>query len=71
MSDAEDPTIEQKNMIENIIRSLFRMPQSEYTIVGMKSLIDLNRKVVKQVYMSMDDNKILDFIKQNKYALAT
>ena len=26
-------------------------------------------KVVKKVYMEMDDNKILAFIKQNKYAL--
>ena len=69
MNDAEEPTTEQKSILENVIRSLFRIPQSEYTIVGLKSLIDLNRKVVKKVYMEMDDNKILAFIKQNKYAL--
>ncbi|MBE5943234.1 MAG: AAA family ATPase, partial [Lachnospiraceae bacterium] len=41
MNDAEDPTAEQKNILESVIRSLFRIPQSEYTIVGLKSLIDL------------------------------
>jgi hypothetical protein len=69
MNEAEEPTEKQKKMLEDVIRSLFRIPQSEYTIVGLKSLIDLNRKVVKKVYMEMDDNKILDFISKNKYAL--
>lgn len=69
MNEAEEPTVKQKKMLEDVIRSLFRIPQSEYTIVGLKSLIDLNRKVVKKVYMEMDDNKILDFISKNKYAL--
>ena len=69
MSDAEEPTVEQKYIIESVIRSLFRIPHSEYTIIGLKSMIDLNRKVVKQVYMEMDDGNILEFIKQNKYAL--
>ena len=69
MNEAEEPTTEQKTMLERVIRSLFRLPQSEYTIVGLKSLIDLNRKVVKQVYMAMDDKKVLDFIKRNQYAL--
>ena len=39
MNDAEEPTAEQKTLLENVIRSLFRLPQSEYTIVGLKSRI--------------------------------
>ena len=69
MNDAEELTAKQKGIIENVLRSLFRIPKSEYTIVGLKSLIDLNRKMVKNVYMEMDDIKILAFISQNKYAL--
>ena len=69
INDTEEPTVEQKLILERVIRSLFRFPQSEYTIVGLKSLINFNRKIVKQVYMEMDDKNILNFIKRNKYAL--
>jgi hypothetical protein len=62
-------TATQKETIETVIRALFRIPQAEYTIIGLKSLIELNRQVVKKVYMQMDDNRILAFIKKNKYAL--
>lgn len=69
MTDAEKPTVEQKRAVDKVIRALFRLPQAEYTIIGLKSLIDMNRRVVKQVYMEMDNNRILSFIQQNKYAL--
>ena len=65
----EELTATQKETIETVIRALFRIPQAEYTIIGLKSLIELNRQVVKKVYMQMDDNRILAFIKKNKYAL--
>ncbi len=69
MNEVEELSEEQECLLENVICSLFRIPQSEYTIIGLKSLMDLNRKAVKKVYMKMDDNKMLAFIRQNKYAL--
>lgn len=69
MNDSETIDDQQRFLVEKVIRSLFRLPNSEYTIVGLKSLIDLNRRIVKEVYMGMNDNKILSFIQQNQYAL--
>ena len=69
IQNPEELTATQKETIETVIRALFRIPQAEYTIIGLKSLIELNRQVVKKVYMQMDDNRILAFIKKNKYAL--
>ena len=69
MNAADKPTKEQKKILQAVIQSLFRIPNPEYTIIGLKGLLDLNRNVVKQVYMELDDRNILAFIKQNKYAL--
>ena len=62
-------TDEQKAVVKKILLALFRISQSEYTIIGLKGLIDLNRRVVKNVYMEIDDKKVLSFIKKNNYAL--
>lgn len=63
------PSQEQKKQVQEIIRAVFRIPQSDYIIVGMKKLLELNRKVVKEVYLEMDDHTIMNFIQNNKYAL--
>lgn len=59
----------QRKAIEEVIYSLFRLPQSEYTIIGLRNLLEFNREVVKQVFFEMDDPKINSFIAQNGYAL--
>lgn len=69
ISDLDLPTSEQKAAVEEILESLFRLPHAEYTIIGLKGLLDLNRRVVKLIYMEMNDPKIISFIKKNKYAL--
>lgn len=48
---------------------LSRMKPGERNFVLMHEVFHRNRRVVKKVYMGMDDNKILGFIRQNKYAL--
>ena len=65
----ETMTDEQKNSVRRIIRALFRLPSAEYTFVGMKSLLDLNRETVKSIFLLMDDKNIQKFIDKNKYAL--
>ena len=62
-------TREQRILLENVIRALFRLPQAEYTIIGLQGLLGLNRNVIKQVYMEMDDRQINAFIERNKYSL--
>lgn len=60
---------EQTNLLEQLIFSLFRLPNAEYTILGLKGLFEINRDVVKSVFLNMDDPKIIKFIKNNSYAL--
>lgn len=64
-----EPTAEQKKLTEKVIRALFRFPHAEHTIVGLKELLDINRGVVKQIFLEMDDPQIRKFIKANDYAL--
>ena len=71
LSEQKPETVseQQRGMVEQIIKSLFRFSQSEYTIVGLKSLLEINRDVVKSVFLKMDDPKITAFINKNSYAL--
>ncbi len=62
-------TDEQKRQVEEIVRALFRLPQAEYTVVGLKGLLDINREAVKSVFLLMDDKGVQSFIAKNRYAL--
>ncbi len=61
-------TDEQRFTVEKIIRALFRLPHAEYTIVGLKGLLEKNRIAVENIYLQMDDARILKFIKENAFA---
>ena len=63
------PTHEQSVLVEKIIRALFRFPYAEYTIVGLKGLLEKNRIAVKNIFLQMDDPQIQRFIAENGYAL--
>ena len=60
---------EQKYLVERLVRALFRLPQAEYTIIGLKGLLDINREAVKSVFFQMDEKSIQHFIEKNGYAL--
>ncbi len=62
-------TAEQQFAVQKVIRNLFRLPQAEHIVVGLKLMLDMNRQAVKDVYMEMDDKQIMAFIQQNAYAL--
>jgi hypothetical protein len=62
-------TDDQRYLIERIVRALFRLPQAEYTIIGLKGLLDINREAVKSVFLQMDEKSIQKFIEKNGYAL--
>ena len=60
---------DQRKIADTVIRSLFRLKKAEYIIVGLKSMLDLNRKVIKELFLEIDDKNITDFIEKNSYAL--
>lgn len=65
----EDLSPQQQRDLENIISAVFRMKKSEYVVMGLKNLLEMNRGVIKDVFAQMDDPAILEFIKDNKYLL--
>ena len=65
----DDLSPEQKNTLSAVNRSFFRLPKAEYTIVGLKGLLECNRPVVKHVFYLLRDENILQFIHNNRYAL--
>ena len=69
VSSLSKPTEDQKKRVQEIIRAIFRLPQGEYIIVGMKSLLEINRNIVKKIFLEMDDPVIMDFIRKNRYTL--
>lgn len=69
LNDVTELSDEQETLLQNVILALLRLEQSEYTIIGLKGLIDLNRRVVKCVFLLMDNEEIIKFIMQNKYVL--
>ena len=62
---------EKRDTLEKVIRALFRLPRAEYTVVGLKGLLDRNRPVVKTVFAELDDERISEFLKNNSYAFGT
>lgn len=68
-SDAENLTPSQRELSEKVVRSLFRLPQAEHTIVGLRGILDVSRAAAKKIFLRIDDNEIQKFIRTNAYAL--
>ncbi len=69
MESAEELTIEQKKLADEIIAAIFRLPKAEYVIMGLKNLLELNRIVAKDLVLQQDNADIMTFIEKNSYAL--
>lgn len=66
--NARQLTWKERKKLEDILRAMFRLP-AEHTVVGLKKLLDLNRAVVKPVFLELDEANIVTFIRENSYAL--
>ena len=69
VSSAEELTQEERKEAEQIISAMFRFHEAEYTVVGLRDLLEQNRSVVKQIFLLQDDPAVGKFIKQNSYML--
>ena len=61
-------TDSQKETLNSVIKSLFRMPSGEYTIMGLRSLAGLNKEVVKKAFAELDAPEITQFIRKHNFA---
>ena len=64
-----DLTTDQQNRTRQLIRAMFRLPAPEFTVVGMKQLLEVNREAIKPVFLKMDEPGVRQFIHQNGYML--
>ena len=69
VGSADELSPEQRKKVEAVISGLFRLPLAEFTMVGLRGVLNLNRSVVKEIYSELDDDRILEFIQRNRYAL--
>lgn len=69
VSREDELTQEQRAVLDTVIRGLFRFPTSEYTVLGLKGLLEKNRPVVKEVFYRIEDPSITEFFKHNAYLI--
>lgn len=58
-----------RGQLEAVIRALVKLPEPEYTIIGLKELLKLNPELVKDAFAQLDDPAIMLFIQKNGYTL--
>ena len=60
---------EDREQLGAVIRALVKLPEPEYTIMGLKELLQMNPELVKDAFARQDDPAILLFIQKNGYTL--
>ncbi len=56
----------QKKEVQRIIHGMMGLGSSEGTILGLRNLMELNRNVVRDVFVDMDDPAVDEFLNNNK-----
>jgi hypothetical protein len=56
-------------LVQKVIAALMRIPKSEYIVVGLKNLLEMNRTIVKTIFLEMDNEDIIRFVNENKSVL--
>lgn len=62
-------TNDERMLVEKIIKALFRLPMAEFTVVGVKGLLRINREIVKTIACELNDASVERFIEKNRTAL--
>lgn len=60
---------EARERLQQVIHALVRLPQAEYTIIGLKALLEKSPEVVKDAFAAMDDPEVMRFIRKNGYTI--
>ena len=59
----------QEKRVREVILALVRLPQAEYTLLGYKKLLEMDRETVKAIFAATDDESLMGFVRRNMYAL--
>jgi len=66
---ASELTQSQRTTVEEVVKALFRLPQAEYAVVGIKGVLEINREPAKEICCELDDEALNKFIVNNGFAL--
>lgn len=65
----DDLSAEEKNILSEVIKAIFRLPSPEYTIMGIKHAMTINRRIVKEGFALCDDPGVDGFLSSHADAL--
>ena len=57
---------EQKKLLDSVIAALFRFPNNEHIMLGLRKLLDVNRNVVKEAILCLDNDDITAFVRNTQ-----
>ncbi|MBR6897833.1 MAG: AAA family ATPase [Lachnospiraceae bacterium] len=69
VSSVDELSPQQRTLTSKIISAMFRLSTAESTVVGLRDMLEINRYVVRKVFLENDDEKAMEFISKNKYML--
>ena len=67
--NSDELSDEQQKTVQDVLRALFRLTRAEFIVMGLRNLLQMNRSVVKSIFLELDDENCLRFIHANWYAL--
>ena len=59
----------QEKTLQDCLHALFRIPKAEFIVMGLRNLLQMNRGIVKSIFLQLDDENCLRFLHANWYAL--
>ena len=57
---------EQRKTLDNVITAVFRFPNNEHVVLGIRKLLDVNRNIVKAALLELDNELVTKFIKSTQ-----
>lgn len=61
--DLADLSFREKDILKSAIEALFRFPNNEFVILGIRRMFDINRNIIKSMLLQMDSPEITNFFK--------
>ncbi len=63
VKEISDLNKEQRSTLDNVISAVFRFPNNEHVVLGIRKLLDVNRNIVKAALLELDNDQVTNFIK--------
>ncbi|MCR5324962.1 MAG: MoxR family ATPase [Lachnospiraceae bacterium] len=55
---------DERALVDKVIKAMFRFPNNEYTVMGLRKALEINRDVIKQALLESDSQEIREFLRK-------